>query len=419
MKSLIFISIVRIFVLALCDEQNPYLEALRDKPWKSVHRYVEVRPGAFLFYWFYYADGTMNGAEQKPLIIWIQGGPGNTASGIGNFCEIGPLTMDMTPRNHTWVRGRNVLLIDHPVGTGFSYALNKSLYVKTDRDAARDLLRAIKVFLKFHKEFRKTPTYIIGQSYGGKLSARLGFYLHLAIKNKHLKMNLKGIGIGSGWIDTKESSIQQPRYLYDMGLIDIKTYNKAMNIAKNISYLISIRHHAKAAEYDHLMFQTFINDTSTEINLENINKYSNYWALHDLSLKVNLYVKPTLAVNQSIVWTYISHSAYYGLKNDFVLPGTKFLETLLNRTKLRIVVFNGNLDAVTPLSAATNWVHNLKWYGAKKFMESTRIPIRGQRNGFYKSYDNFSFWAVFGSGHWVPEDNPTAMEEILEYLTRA
>lgn len=42
---------------------------------------------------------------------------------------------------------------------------------------AKDLLRAIKGFYKTNKEFRKTPTYVIGQSYGGKLSPRLGYYL--------------------------------------------------------------------------------------------------------------------------------------------------------------------------------------------------------------------------------------------------
>ena len=79
------------------------MEALRTKPWKSIQKYVEVRPGAFLFYWFYYADGTVFEAEKKPLIIWIQGGPGLASTGIANFAEIGPLNMDMRPRNHTWV----------------------------------------------------------------------------------------------------------------------------------------------------------------------------------------------------------------------------------------------------------------------------------------------------------------------------
>lgn len=87
----------------LVVESNPYTDALLARPWESVQEYVMVRPGAYMFYWLYYADGTSVGAEDKPLIIWIQGGPGLAASGIANFAEIGPLTMDMEPRNHTWV----------------------------------------------------------------------------------------------------------------------------------------------------------------------------------------------------------------------------------------------------------------------------------------------------------------------------
>lgn len=35
------------------------------------------------------------------------------------------------------VKGRNVLLIDHPVGTGFSYADNDTLLVNSDRDMGK------------------------------------------------------------------------------------------------------------------------------------------------------------------------------------------------------------------------------------------------------------------------------------------
>lgn len=65
---------------------------------------MQVRPGAHMFYWFFYANGTQINANRKPLIIWIQGGPGFAASGIGNFAEMGPFNMDLQPRNHTWVR---------------------------------------------------------------------------------------------------------------------------------------------------------------------------------------------------------------------------------------------------------------------------------------------------------------------------
>lgn len=71
---------------------------------QRAHGYLQVRPGVHMFYQLYYANGTKTGAGDKPLLIWIQGGPGFAASGIGNFAEIGPLDMDFKPRNHTWVR---------------------------------------------------------------------------------------------------------------------------------------------------------------------------------------------------------------------------------------------------------------------------------------------------------------------------
>ncbi|CAG4970769.1 unnamed protein product [Parnassius apollo] len=402
-----------------CEEENPYLKAINAYKWKSIQQYVEVRPGAYLFYWFYYADGTSTGADRKPLIIWIQGGPGLSSSGIANFAEIGPLNMNMQPRNHTWVKGRNLLLIDHPVGTGFSYVTNKSLLVKTDREMAIDLTKVIKAFFKTNKQFRKTPTFIFGQSYGGKLCPRLGVYLNTAIEKKRLKMNLRGIGIGSGWVDPKESTLVQPNFLYNMGVIDINTYQKAMSLVKKMANYIDKKGYVYAEKLNTIMFETLNNEAGMEINFNNINQVNPYNALEELAKKINKYVKPTLShlVNQSLEWNYLSEDAFYKLNNVFFVPSSSFLEKLLNKTKLKIAVYNGNLDVITPLAGASNWVHKLKWPGAKEFRNAKRIQIKGNRNGFYKKARQLSFWSVFGSGHWVPEDNPVAMEQILNYIT--
>ncbi|KAJ2952740.1 hypothetical protein O0L34_g7096 [Tuta absoluta] len=399
-------------------ETNPYTEALSARPWKSIQRYVEVRPGAFLFYWLYYADGTAVGADKKPLIIWIQGGPGFAASGLANFAEIGPLDMDMKPRNHTWVNGRNVLLIDHPVGTGFSYATDKSLNVKTDREMALDLHRAIKTFFRRHKQFRKTPTYIIGQSYGGKLVPIMGCYLHRAIETKRLKMNFKGIGIGSGWVNPKESTLIQPQFLYSMGIFDQTLYSKTMKIAKDVGEYIDRKNYTMA-QITQLKLLNTLSVCNFDINLYNINKPSPYPALEQLSKKINKYVKPTLShiVNQTRDWSYISDEVFEAVAANHLQPSTEYLEMLLKNTQLKVAVYNGNLDAVTPLSGASNWVHKLKWHGAQAFREAARIPIRGMTNGFYKMAGRISFWGVFRAGHWVPEENPEAMEHILDHLT--
>lgn len=66
--------------------------------------FVTVRPKAYMFWWLYYTTADIDSKyEKKPLIIWLQGGPGGASSGIGNFQEIGLLDINLRKRNHSWV----------------------------------------------------------------------------------------------------------------------------------------------------------------------------------------------------------------------------------------------------------------------------------------------------------------------------
>lgn len=88
--------------------------------------YVEVRKGAFMFWWLYGADNSDSlEREDKPLVMWFQGGPGSSSTGFGNFEEIGPLDVNLEVRNTTWIKAANVLFVDNPVGCGYSYVLDK------------------------------------------------------------------------------------------------------------------------------------------------------------------------------------------------------------------------------------------------------------------------------------------------------
>lgn len=67
--------------------------------------YVEVRKGAHMFWWLYYTTNQdVSSYLEKPLVIWLQGGPGGSSTGYGNFEEIGPYDVNLKPRDHTWVR---------------------------------------------------------------------------------------------------------------------------------------------------------------------------------------------------------------------------------------------------------------------------------------------------------------------------
>lgn len=131
-----------------------------------------------MFWWLYYTTANVENYTQRPLIIWLQGGPGASSTGYGNFAELGPLNMDLETRNYTWVKNANILFIDNPVGSGFSYVDSYDAFCKNNTQIATDLVEFMKVFYKTLPEFRKVPLYIFGQSYGGKMAVEFALKLH-------------------------------------------------------------------------------------------------------------------------------------------------------------------------------------------------------------------------------------------------
>lgn len=86
--------------------------------------------------------------------MYMQGGPGGSSTGFGNFGEIGPYDVDLNPRNTTWVQVANVLFVDNPVGTGYSYVDEDSAYTTNVDQIAQDLLTLFSAFLKANTVFQ-------------------------------------------------------------------------------------------------------------------------------------------------------------------------------------------------------------------------------------------------------------------------
>lgn len=69
---------------------------------KETWGYVNVRDKAHMFFWLYYTTAPVD-YKLRPLVIWLQGGPGASSTGIGNFLEIGPQDASLNNRTHAWV----------------------------------------------------------------------------------------------------------------------------------------------------------------------------------------------------------------------------------------------------------------------------------------------------------------------------
>ena len=62
--------------------------------------------------------------------------------------------MELKPRNTSWTQAANVLFVDNPVGTGYSYVDTKSAYTKNEEEIAKDLLTLFSAFLRTHSVFQ-------------------------------------------------------------------------------------------------------------------------------------------------------------------------------------------------------------------------------------------------------------------------
>lgn len=109
----------------------------------------------------------------RPLLIWLQGGPGSSSTAYGNFFELGPLDENLNPRNTSWVKYANLLFVDNPVGTGFSYVDDNNAFTTTNEEIGNDFVQLLKGFYEAVPEMKKVPLYIFSESYGGKMTAEI------------------------------------------------------------------------------------------------------------------------------------------------------------------------------------------------------------------------------------------------------
>ena len=110
--------------------------------------------------------------EKKPLILWLNGGPG-CSSLDGWVNEHGPMLLGEDGKfklnNYTWIKEANIIYLESPGNVGFSLinSTNKTDLYLDDNITAEDNLIAVLDFFKKYPEFNKSDFYIAGESYAG------------------------------------------------------------------------------------------------------------------------------------------------------------------------------------------------------------------------------------------------------------
>lgn len=413
---------------------------------KEAWSYVNVRPNAYMFWWLYYADVEKEEYSKFPLVIWLQGGPGASSTGYGNFMEIGPRDVNLVLRNTTWSKKANLLFIDNPVGTGFSYVTNKSALCSNNTQIAEDLVTLMAAFFQKVPEFQNVPLYIFSESYGGKMTVSFSKALYKSIQSGKMKCKFKGIALGDGFLSPYDTVASWGQYLYATSLIDETGLNSINDVVKEVKTAIDNRSYRNATILWAKM-QNLIESLTNNVNWYNILKnegpvnlsttenlpknhalYSmyqhhvGYLSDDTLNKLMNGKIKKTLhIIPQNVTWGGQSADVFIALADDFMKSVTEEVDFILNRTDLSVNVYNAQLDLIVDTLGTLQWINKLKWPGLKGFSQAVRSPIVFSNNrtaGFVKSFKNFRFFWILKAGHMVPQDAGLAALKMLDIILK-
>ncbi|KAH7561144.1 hypothetical protein ACOSP7_016264 [Xanthoceras sorbifolium] len=420
--------------------------------------YVEVRPKAHMFWWLYRSPYRVEDPSKPwPIILWLQGGPGASGVGIGNFEEVGPLDTNLKPRNSTWLRKADLLFVDNPVGTGYSYvedADDEKLFVKTDVEAATDLTALLEEIFNKNQKLQESPLYIVAESYGGKFAATLGLSALKAIESGKLKLKLGGVALGDSWISPEDFVLSWGPLLKGVSRLDNNGLEQSNSQAQKIKQQLKDGQYVEAtaswSELEGLIstssnsvdFYNFLLDsgmdpvsaTAAELSeIISMKRYSRYLSTlkpsstpgggGDLDSLMNGAIREKLKIiPKNVTWGGQSDQVFTVLTGDFMRPRINEVDELLAKG-VNVTIYNGQLDVICATMGTEAWVEKLKWEGLHSFQSSERSPLHcgddRLTRGFTKSYRNMHFYWILGAGHFVPVDQPCIALNMIGAITKS
>uniref|UniRef100_A0ACD5YF02 Uncharacterized protein n=1 Tax=Avena sativa TaxID=4498 RepID=A0ACD5YF02_AVESA len=421
--------------------------------------FVQVRPKAHLFWWYYKSPQRVSTPSKPwPTVLWLQGGPGASGVGLGNFMEVGPLDVNLKPRNSTWLQKADLIFVDNPVGVGYSYVEDDSLLVTTDWQAATDATTLLKALAKELPTLQQgSPLFLVAESYGGKYAATLGVSVARAVRAGDLKINLAGVALGDSWVSPEDFTIAYTPLLLEVSRLDDNAGDAAKKKAETVKDQIAAGQLA-ASQGSWSELLDFIDSKSGSVDMYNfmldsgmdpvaavdlpatsssptssnaqVMKYSTYLGSNQqeadsntLGGIMNGVIKEKLKIiPKDVEWHELSDPVYNALVNDFMKPRIDEVDELLSYG-VSVTVYNGQLDVICSTKGAEAWVQKLKWDGLKNFLNLPRQPLycgsSKVTKAFVRSYKNLHFYWILGAGHFVPADQPCIALTMIGSITQS
>lgn len=424
----------------------------------------------FFHYWFVESQSD---PAKDPVILWLNGGPGCSSLG-GLFTELGPFSVNedgktLKLNGYSWNKIANVLFLESPSEVGFSFSTN-TFNIHTDDSTAHENHQALKSFMQKFPQYKNSPLYLAGESYGGVYLPTLG---ELVDADKEL--NLKGIAIGNGYFDIAKLTDSLIFFAYHHGLVGQSTWDaiskhccgdqppsretcnfsnsgltcryQLMSVEKVLSSSglnpYNLYGKCLSAKLESTKRQVTAGVTTKEIIDRNLMMlgFNTTATIDDRPFHVfdprkrSIRVEPP-CFDDHLLINYLNspevRSAIHIPKKVQAwdtcslivyvvkypkLPGglAPQMKKLINSPRnLTLLVYNGDVDTVCNFLGDEWFVDDLN---QKVIMDYAPWRVANQIAGFVKHYQGITFATVRGSGHMVPSDRPReAFTMISKFL---
>nr|GLL40513.1 serine carboxypeptidase-like 45 isoform X1 [Ipomoea trifida] len=350
-----------------------------------------------LFYYFVEAEVD---PSSKPLVLWLNGGPGCSSLGVGAFSENGPFR----PSGNVLVRNE--------------YSWNTAM---------DNLVFLQKWYLKF-PQYRNTSLFIAGESYAGHYVPQLAQMLLQSNKEEKL-FNLKGIALGNPVLEFATDLNSRAEYFWSHGLISDTTY-KLFTSACNYSRYVSEYYRGSLSPVCARVMSIVSRETSRfvdnydvtlDVCISSVFSQSKVLNPQHVTETIDVCVEDETvnylnrrdvqnAMHARLVgvnkWLVCSDVLDYELL-DIEIPTIKIVGSII-KAGIPVLVYSGDQDSVIPLTGTRKLVHGL----AEELGLSTSTPYRVwfagmQVGGWTQVYGNMlSFATIRGASHEAPFSQP-------------
>ncbi|KAM7474789.1 hypothetical protein LguiB_022032 [Lonicera macranthoides] len=408
---------------------------------------------------FYYFLESERNPKNDPLILWLSGGPG-CSNLYDFFYEIGPLTfnyeksrsnkkptLELSP--YSWTKVANVIFLDQPVGTGFSYAKNLEASRTSDTLSAEQTYEFLRKWLTYYSKFIDNPLYICGVSYTGILIPAIVQKIYTGNEEGHEpQMNIKGYMIGNPVTDKINEFNSRVEYSHRFALLPDELYESFKgNCLGDYTQLRptnafcqndveAINKCLANINFQHIL-EPLCEDCTQTSNMPNCfgssvqdnpifmetwcrsnnYPYATMWA-NDKAVQKALHIREGTIVewvrcNPNITYEFGENAK---LKYSFDLESSINYHQNLTNKRCRVLIFSGDHDLVVPYLSTEKWIRSLNL----RVEESWRPWFLGDQVAGYTlrfSQDDYSlaFATVKGAGHTPSEYKP---KECLAMVDR-